>query len=296
MNSRPLVSVLMTAYNREKYIAEAIESVMASTYKNWELIIVDDRSKDNTVKIAKSYEAKDNRIKVYINSENLGDYPNRNKAATYANGKYIKYLDSDDLIYPEGLEYCVTEMEKYPGAFFGLSMIDGDESEPSSMMISEEVIRKHLFHSTHLSTGPSGTIINREFFEKIGRYDTRFKMASDAYFNMKAATLTPVVLLKIRFFFYRIHENQEQNNPKGYFVYGYLANKAMLKDLKLSLTKKEMNFLNRKWNMEHAVSLVKNILFKKKIRETLFVMKATNFGLLETLKGLLQKVTLKSSL
>ena len=63
----PLVSVLMTAYNREKYIAEAIESVLASTYTNFELIIVDDCSTDKTVEIAKSYEVKDNRIKVYIN-------------------------------------------------------------------------------------------------------------------------------------------------------------------------------------------------------------------------------------
>ena len=56
MDSQPLVSILMTAYNREKYIAEAIESVLASTYKNFELIIVDDCSKDGTVAIAKTYQ------------------------------------------------------------------------------------------------------------------------------------------------------------------------------------------------------------------------------------------------
>ena len=90
----PLVSVLMTAYNREKYIAEAIESVLASTYSNLELIIVDDCSKDNTLQIATNYQAKDDRIKVYKNEKNLGDYPNRNKAASYAKGKYLKYVDS----------------------------------------------------------------------------------------------------------------------------------------------------------------------------------------------------------
>ena len=89
MNIQPLVSVLMTSYNRENYIAEAIESVLASTYKNFELIIVDDRSKDRTVEIARSYESKDDRVKVYINEKNLGDYPNRNKAASYAKGFYI---------------------------------------------------------------------------------------------------------------------------------------------------------------------------------------------------------------
>src|SRR5664279_4015758 len=96
---QPLVSVLMTAYNREKYIAEAIESVLSSTYTNFELIIVDDGSKDNTVNIARRYELQDSRIKVYINTTNLGDYPNRNHAAGFAIGKYIKYIDADDAIY-----------------------------------------------------------------------------------------------------------------------------------------------------------------------------------------------------
>src|SRR5260370_37746092 len=94
---KPLVSVLMTAYNREKYIAQAIESVLASTYTNFELIIVDDRSTDYSVEIARGYERKDKRVRVHVNEKNLGDYPNRNKAASYAVGKYIRYLDSDDV-------------------------------------------------------------------------------------------------------------------------------------------------------------------------------------------------------
>src|SRR5258708_39815278 len=103
MKSDPLVSILMTAYNREKYIAEAIESVLTSSYTNFELIIVDDCSTDNTLTIAKSYEKNDARIKVYLNEKNLKDYPNRNRAASHAKGKYIKYLDYDDKINNWGL-------------------------------------------------------------------------------------------------------------------------------------------------------------------------------------------------
>src|SRR5690349_18425307 len=112
----PLVSVLMTSYNREKYIAEAIESVLASSYKNFELIIVDDCSRDKTVAIAKEYAAKDGRVKVFVNEKNLGDYPNRNQAASYAKGKYIKFLDADDLIYHYGLDVMVNYMERFPQA------------------------------------------------------------------------------------------------------------------------------------------------------------------------------------
>src|SRR5205814_9393285 len=96
--SAPLISVLTTAYNREKYIAEAIESVLASTFKDFEMIIVDDCSKDHTVEIARRYSS-DPRVQVHVNEKNLGDYPNRNCASSFACGIYLKYLDSDDVIY-----------------------------------------------------------------------------------------------------------------------------------------------------------------------------------------------------
>src|SRR5580704_2775124 len=117
--SYPLISILMTAYNREKFIAEAIESVLASTFEDFELIIVDDCSIDSTIEIAKTYERNDARIKVYRNENNLGDYPNRNRAASYAKGKYLKYIDADDYIYPWGLQLLIEMMEKFPDAGWG---------------------------------------------------------------------------------------------------------------------------------------------------------------------------------
>ncbi len=96
---RPIVSILMTAYNREFFISMAIESVLNSTFKDFELIIVDDCSTDATVAIARKYEKLDSRIKLFVNEHNLGDYDNRNFAASVARGKYIKYVDSDDILY-----------------------------------------------------------------------------------------------------------------------------------------------------------------------------------------------------
>src|SRR5665213_2881754 len=116
VDDQPLVSVLMTSYNREKYIAEAIESVLASTYTNFELIIVDDSSTDNTVEIAKSYGRKDSRIKVFVNEKNLAQFGNRNKAASYSRGYFLKYFDSDDVMYPDCLEVMVSAMATYPEA------------------------------------------------------------------------------------------------------------------------------------------------------------------------------------
>ncbi|MBK6479814.1 MAG: glycosyltransferase family 2 protein [Saprospiraceae bacterium] len=142
---KPLVSVLMTAYNREKFISEAIESVLTSTYLNFELIIVDDCSKDSTVEIAKSYEAQDKRIRVYNNEINQGDYPNRNTAAGYARGKYLKYVDSDDLIYPHGLEIFVTAMEQFPEAALSFSSRIAQWDKPFPMYLEpNQSLRTHF--------------------------------------------------------------------------------------------------------------------------------------------------------
>ncbi|HMI62055.1 MAG TPA: glycosyltransferase family A protein, partial [Puia sp.] len=130
LSESPLVSILMTAYNREKYIGAAIESVLASTYTQFELIVVDDRSKDRTVEIARGYEAKDSRLRVYINETNLGDYPNRNQAASYAKGVYLKYVDADDYIYPWGLELLVRMMEQFPDCGWGLCSLPQNIKEP----------------------------------------------------------------------------------------------------------------------------------------------------------------------
>ena len=92
-----LVSIITPAYNAEKYIKDTIESVIAQTYVNWELIIVDDASKDNTVNIIKIYQKKDRRIKLIPLNENQGVANARNIAIQNAKGIYIAFLDADDI-------------------------------------------------------------------------------------------------------------------------------------------------------------------------------------------------------
>lgn len=219
MNNQPLVSVLMTSYNREKYIAEAIESVLNSTYQNFELIIVDDCSTDSTVAIAKEYLDKDHRIQLYVNEKNIQQFPNRNKAASYAAGKYIKYLDSDDRIYDWGLEYCVDMIEKYPDA--GMGIFQAQNKVDEEYLIPEVSVNKHFFNNPFLNIGPSGIILKRDSFEKVGQYNPNYGVPSDMYFNIKMASLFPLVILKKEFFFYREHEEQEIKNRKSYLFYNY---------------------------------------------------------------------------
>lgn len=160
----------MTAYNREKYIAEAIESVLVSTFKEFELIVVDDCSTDRTVEIARQYETKDTRVKVYVNEKNLGDYPNRNKAASYAKGKYIKYLDSDDIIYPHGLDVMVRSMEQFPEAGWGLCSVS-DASRHYPVCISpRETYLENFYGYNHFDRAPGSSIIKKSSFDSVGGF------------------------------------------------------------------------------------------------------------------------------
>lgn len=110
-NNKPLVSVIMAAYNADKYIAEAIESILSQTYSNWELIIADDVSNDRTAEIIDSYKKKDNRIKSMRLDKNSGSVIARNVAIEKSLGKYLAILDSDDVALPDRLTTQVEFLE-----------------------------------------------------------------------------------------------------------------------------------------------------------------------------------------
>ncbi len=210
INTKPLVSVLMTVYNREEYIKQAIESILASTYTNFELIIVDDRSTDKSFEIAKKYQEKDNRIKLHINEINLGDYPNRNQAAAYAKGKYLKYVDADDMIYPYGLEILVYYMEQFPEVAYGLCSIDQDLKNiyPLQLSAKETYQRHYLDGLSVFHKAPLSSIILRSVFEKEGGF-SNVRHFGDSDFWHRLSQKYSVVLMPQGIVWYRKTDGQE---------------------------------------------------------------------------------------
>ena len=204
-----MVSILTTSYNREDYIGEAIESVLASTYTDFEYIIVDDCSKDNTVEIIRQYAKLDNRIKFFVNEKNLGDYANRNKAASYATREYIKYIDSDDLMYPHCLQVMVWSMEKYPEAAFGLSSRRDDE-KPFPLCVSpHDAYLEHFQGHGHFFRAPGSAIIRRKAFESVGGFSgKRFVGDIELWFTL--AQKYPMVKFPGELYFSRLHEQSEK--------------------------------------------------------------------------------------
>ena len=106
-----MISVLMPVYNGEKYLGEAIESILNQTYTNFEFLIINDGSKDKSVEIIQEYE--DYRIKLIHNKENMGLIYTLNKGLDVANGKYIVRMDADDICLPDRLKLQVKFMEKH---------------------------------------------------------------------------------------------------------------------------------------------------------------------------------------
>lgn len=103
-HNKPLVSVVIAAYNAEEYLDLAIESVVGQTVNDWELFVIDDHSKDGTYAVAQAWEQKDDRIHALTNEQNQGVSRTRNRGIDLAQGEYIAILDADDIWFPEKLE------------------------------------------------------------------------------------------------------------------------------------------------------------------------------------------------
>ncbi|PWT72745.1 MAG: hypothetical protein C5B59_15000 [Bacteroidetes bacterium] len=267
--NNPLVSVLMTAYNREQYIAEAIESVLRSTYKEFELIIVNDCSKDRTVEIAKSYEAKDSRVHVYSNESNLGDYPNRNKAASYAKGKYLKYMDADDVIYYYGLEAMVRYTEKFPEAGFGLGSYPEDNRPYPILLSPKEIYLESFRKLNHFDRAPGSGLIKRDVFNSLGGFSGK-RMIGDYEFWFKISRYYSMVKLPLDLYWNRLHDGQESQSAYARKNYASLRNEVLYENLNhpdCPLNKEELAWVKKKLRQDRlknkivgSLTGLKNIL------------------------------------
>jgi len=135
----PLVSVIMPNYNYAKYIGKSIESVLNQSYKNIQLIVIDDCSTDNSVNIIKAYKEKDDRILLLQNTANSGVIFSRNQGIEHAKGEYIMMLDPDDYLQPGKIEIQVKAMLENNSnlSFTDINIIDVDDNSIKT--------RKHAF-------------------------------------------------------------------------------------------------------------------------------------------------------
>jgi Glycosyl transferase family 2 len=207
--SAPLVSVLLTSYNRETYIASSIESVLAQTFGDFELLITDNCSTDRSADIARSYEQRDRRVRVIVNDRNLGQFGNRNRAAALARGSLLKYHDSDDVMYTHCLAAMVPPLLAYPQAAFGLSTGKDWPGGPCPMLLTPRMsYQREFLGSGMFNAGPSGALFRADALRALGGFED-LGSPSDFLFWLRACARVDVLLLPADLFWYRVHPTQE---------------------------------------------------------------------------------------
>lgn len=164
--AQPLVSVVMPAYNAEKYIGEAIRSVQSQTYKNWILLAIDDCSTDHTAEIIQSFANEDNRVRLIRNVHNLGAAKTRNRGFELAEGEWVALLDSDDVWYSEKLEKQLAKaMESGSEIIYcSYSLIDRCGNKISDYTVPEQTSYCEMLKESVLSC--STTLLAKSVVDK----------------------------------------------------------------------------------------------------------------------------------
>lgn len=173
-----LISILMPAYNAEKYIGEAIQCILNQTYTNWEFLIADDASTDNTSEIIKQYVSKNNRIQFYQNETNIGYLKTWNNLIKIAKGDFITFLDADDLCTSDRIFNLFNYLQNNPdvkivGSNIDLISEEGQRIGTKEYPVSTELINKHLLSPKFPFCG-SAVMIQKEVYQKVGGYREYF--------------------------------------------------------------------------------------------------------------------------
>lgn len=214
----PKVSVIMPAYNAENYIREAIDSILAQSFTDFEFIIINDSSKDCTEQIVLSYH--DDRIVYVKNERNLGVAETLNKGLKLAQGEYIARMDADDVSLPERLAQQVSYLDANRNtAVLGTGIELFGDAIPTQRRIfaqSPEQMKMDLFFSCGLAH-PS-VMMRRQVICTLGGYDASFEGLEDYELWCRVVRQYEITTLPEVLFRYRVHGNQVTKNPSEKFM------------------------------------------------------------------------------
>lgn len=220
--SKPLFSLLIANYNNGKYFQDCYKSIVAQTYDNWEVVIVDDGSSDDSVEIIKKIIGEDSRFKIEINTENKGCGFTKRKCAELATGEICAFLDPDDAITENALSVMVAEHQKFPDA----SMI---YSKP--FWCDEQLNVQYESKSQQVENGVADFFdfegylfaflsYKNNFYKKTDGINSYLQRAIDRDLVLKLYEAGPAFLIDKAMYKYRVHKNgisTNNNADKAYF-------------------------------------------------------------------------------
>jgi len=178
----PKVSIIIPTYNREKFLTRALNSILIQTFKNFELIVIDDASTDNTEKVLKNFQKKDKRIKYFRNSQNKGPSESRNIGIRMAKGKYIAFLDSDDEWLPQKLEKQLKFIENKNAKVVTCWAYVNDKIRKKKYLCKVPYYKNpipKILKENYILSSPSSVILERKVIDKVGFFDSLIRYAED---------------------------------------------------------------------------------------------------------------------
>jgi glycosyltransferase involved in cell wall biosynthesis len=257
-NNNPLVSVIMNCYNGEAYLADSIKSVLNQTYKNFEIIFWDNQSKDKSASIFKCF--KDKRLKYYYANKHTSLYKARNLAIQRSKGKFIAFLDTDDIWIKDKLNLQIKKFRNKKidliyANYYILNQATGLRTLAYKKELPEGIIYSKLLQNYFLGIGT--TIVRKTIFlKKNNNFDAEFNIIGDFDFFTRISKTTYFASIQKPLLIYRIHKESFSN--KNYQMY--------IKELKLWLKKQKLFNRNSVFFVKQKViymEAVLNILNKK---------------------------------
>lgn len=225
-NKKPLVSIVLPVYNGEKFLDISIKSCLQQTYKNWELLIIDDGSSDNSERIARKYSEQDCRISYFRNSENLKLPRTLNRGFSLANGKYLTWTSDDNYYRPDAIKKMVSTLEETDAGFVfaACSIINANGDK-----ISENRAPKEYRHAIwDYDFVGACFMYTREVYERIGEYDPNMFLCEDYDYWLRIFARFEVEYIDEDLYAYRQHEGALSQTHK-YEQYEMLE-KTLLKN------------------------------------------------------------------
>ncbi len=211
--SEPLVSVLMPCYNVEEYVEESLNSILNQTYRNLEVVVINDCSKDNTSQILERIAKQDTRIRLIHNEENLKLIKTLNKGITLCNGEYIARMDSDDIALPTRIEREVDFLEKnrdhdiVSTLFYAFRSANPSRRDLHTSPLHDDELRAYMLFKSGICH--PAVMIRKRVFTELGLsfgseylHVEDYALWSEAIYKTKLANINEPLLL------YRVHANQ----------------------------------------------------------------------------------------
>ncbi|UFH53105.1 glycosyltransferase [Spirosoma sp. KNUC1025] len=253
-----LVSVIITCYNHGRFLKEAINSVLQQTWSAIEIVVVDDGSTDDTRAVSESYPDV-----VYVYQVNQGLSAARNTGAAHSTGKYLVFLDADDWLYPDGIEFNVNELEENPEAVFvsgAYRMVDVNNTILYG--VTREIDEDHycrMLESNYI--GMHGTVMYRRWLFDTYQFDTSLRSCEDYDLYLKITRSFPVVHHTHQIAAYRMHTTNMSGNIPFMLDMALLALSRQEQNLRTNAEKRSYRKGQQFWRAYYGWELQKRLRF-----------------------------------